>query len=179
MELTLVAGSNLKSCLNQKMQKLSKNELLQKMFGKINIDTHPMTRQEIIQLQNDFDEETLRSGAKLVGYCPIRRALYDDFFLELIRQSTIECQERGLLLLRIKDELKMSMDGLLHLYASAVSYTNRPVIIKQETCEKVDVDKIHAHYKDILEEERFKSQMAIKNLEDEIVFLKKVHATNK
>ena len=41
-----------------------------------------------------------------------RRELYAQCFDELIRQSTINCTERGLLLLRVRDELRMT----LHAY---------------------------------------------------------------
>ena len=42
----------------------------------------------------------------------VRRELYAQCFDELIRQSTINCTERGLLLLRVRDELRMT----LHAY---------------------------------------------------------------
>ena len=38
--------------------------------------------------------------ARETGICPVRRELYSQTFDELIRQITIECAERGLLLLR-------------------------------------------------------------------------------
>ena len=42
----------------------------------------------------------------------IRRELYAQCFDELIRQTTVSCVERGLLLLRIRDEARMT----LHAY---------------------------------------------------------------
>ena len=39
----------------------------------------------------------------------VRRELYSQCFDELIRQSTINCAERGLLMLRVRDELKMTL----------------------------------------------------------------------
>ena len=41
--------------------------------------------------------------------CQVRRELYSQCFDELIRQSTINCAERGLLMLRVRDELKMTL----------------------------------------------------------------------
>ena len=41
--------------------------------------------------------------------CWVRRELYSQCFDELIRQSTINCAERGLLMLRVRDELKMTL----------------------------------------------------------------------
>jgi dynein light intermediate chain len=39
----------------------------------------------------------------------VRRELYSQVFDELIRQVTINCSERGLLLLRIRDEIRMTL----------------------------------------------------------------------
>ena len=59
------------------------------------------------------------SGGREEGRCDqlsrvlqVRRELYAQCFDELIRQSTINCTERGLLLLRVRDELRMT----LHAY---------------------------------------------------------------
>ena len=46
----------------------------------------------------------------------VRRELYAQCFDELIRQSTINCTERGLLLLRVRDELRMT----LHAYQVSI-----------------------------------------------------------
>lgn len=47
--------------------------------------------------------------ARETGICPIREELYAQTFDELIRQVTINCAERGLLLLRVRDELRMTI----------------------------------------------------------------------
>lgn len=46
--------------------------------------------------------------ARETGICPIREELYAQCFDELIRQVTINCAERGLLLLRVRDEMRMT-----------------------------------------------------------------------
>ena len=51
----------------------------------------------------------------ILGVFQVRRELYAQCFDELIRQSTINCTERGLLLLRVRDELRMT----LHAYQVA------------------------------------------------------------
>lgn len=43
------------------------------------------------------------------GVCPIREKLYDECFHELIRQITINCLERGILLMRIKNETALTL----------------------------------------------------------------------
>ena len=44
--------------------------------------------------------------AKDTGICPVREELYDQFFDELIRQITIDCKERGLLMVKVRDEMR-------------------------------------------------------------------------
>lgn len=47
--------------------------------------------------------------ARETGICPVREELYAQCFDELIREVTINCAERGLLLLRIRDEMHMTI----------------------------------------------------------------------
>lgn len=47
--------------------------------------------------------------ARETGICPVREELYAQCFDELIRQVTINCAERGLLLLRVRDEMRMTV----------------------------------------------------------------------
>ena len=47
---------------------------------------------------------------------------------ELIRQVTISCQERGLLLLRIRDEIRMSIAAYQTLYESSVAFGMRKAL---------------------------------------------------
>jgi hypothetical protein len=47
--------------------------------------------------------------ARETGICPVREELYAQCFDELIRQVTINCAERGLLLLRVRDETRMTI----------------------------------------------------------------------
>lgn len=46
--------------------------------------------------------------ARETGICPVREELYSQCFDELIREVTINCAERGLLLLRVRDEMRMT-----------------------------------------------------------------------
>ena len=47
--------------------------------------------------------------ARETGICPIREELYAQCFDELIRQVTVNCAERGLLVLRVRDEIRMTI----------------------------------------------------------------------
>lgn len=52
----------------------------------------------------------------------MREELYSQCFDDIIRQVTIECPERGLLLLRVRDEIKMTIASYQTLYDSAILF---------------------------------------------------------
>lgn len=56
---------------------------------------------------------------------------------ELIRQVTINCAERGLLLLRVRDEINMSMEAYEILYCSSVAFGMRKALQSQEGKEEL------------------------------------------
>jgi dynein light intermediate chain, axonemal len=47
--------------------------------------------------------------ARESGICPVREELFSQCFDEIIRQVTLSEPERGLLLLRVRDEIKMTI----------------------------------------------------------------------
>lgn len=51
---------------------------------------------------------------------------------ELIRQVTINCAERGLLLLRVRDELLMTIRGYQTLYESSVAFGMRKAVTAEQ-----------------------------------------------
>ena len=67
--------------------------------------------------------------ARETGICPIREQLYNECFDELIRQITINCLERGILLMRIKKEIEMTVNSYQTLYESAIAYGIRTSLI--------------------------------------------------
>lgn len=101
------------------------------------VSSTPATRLDVINLQEKLDQQLqqrqvrsrwgncrvwplaeaeadgVRSRlwlqARETGICPIREELYAQTFDELIRQVTINCAERGLLLLRVRDEMRMTI----------------------------------------------------------------------
>merc|ERR1711968_326411 len=60
--------------------------------------------------------------ARETGICPVREDLYSQCFDELIRQVTLDGPERGLLLLRVRDEIRMTIDAYKTLYDSSVTF---------------------------------------------------------
>lgn len=50
------------------------------------------------------------------------------FIDELIRQVTVNCAERGLLLLRVRDEIKMTLAAYQTLYQSSIAFGMRKAL---------------------------------------------------
>ena len=73
------------------------------------VSSTPATRLDVINLQEQLDQRLLQRQARETGICPVREELYAQCFDELIRQVTINCAERGLLLLRVRDEIRMTI----------------------------------------------------------------------
>lgn len=48
--------------------------------------------------------------------------MHSQCFDEILRQVTIDCPERGLLLMRVRDELKMTISAYQSLYQSADAF---------------------------------------------------------
>lgn len=58
---------------------------------------------------------------------------------ELIRETTINCAERGLLLLRVRDEIQMTIAAYQTLYESSVAFGMRKALQAEQG--KSDMEK--------------------------------------
>eukprot|EP00767_Chilomastix_cuspidata_P000694 gnl/Chilomastix_cuspidata/1190.p3 GENE.gnl/Chilomastix_cuspidata/1190~~gnl/Chilomastix_cuspidata/1190.p3 ORF type:complete len:228 (-),score=128.51 gnl/Chilomastix_cuspidata/1190:1216-1899(-) len=96
------------------------------------VSSEPATRLSVITLQEQLDKELRRRQAREVGICPVRQELYAQTFDELIRQDTIICAERGVLLARVRDELRMTVAAFQTLYESAVAYGVRKALLAEQ-----------------------------------------------
>ncbi|CAD7092550.1 unnamed protein product [Hermetia illucens] len=101
------------------------------------VSSTPATRQDVINLQEMLDTRLQQTQARETGICPVRRELFSQCFDEIIRQVTINCTERGFLLLRIRDEIAMSMEAYETLYCSSVAFGMRKALQAQEETEKL------------------------------------------
>merc|ERR1711935_675546 len=97
----------------------------------------PATKADVVMLQQDLDKRLQSRQARETGICPIREELYAQCFDELIRQITINCAERGLLLLRIRDEIRMTISSYQSLYESSIAYGMRKSLQCQQTKTKL------------------------------------------
>ncbi|KAI8044367.1 putative inner dynein arm light chain, axonemal [Drosophila gunungcola] len=156
------------------------------------VSSTPATRQDVINLQEMLDTRLQQTQARETGICPVRRELYSQCFDEIIRQVTINCSERGLLLLRIRDEIAMSMEAYETLYCSSVAFGMRKALQAHEEKEMLrDRVKTLEQDKEALEEiiadmklkqeqaERRNAELRAseeKKFTEEITFLKKTNA---
>lgn len=101
------------------------------------VSSVPATRHDVVNLQEELDKKLLQRKARETGICPIREELYAQCFDELIRQITINCAERGLLLLRIRDEIRMTVSSYQALYESSIAYGMRKALQSQQVKTKL------------------------------------------
>ncbi len=92
------------------------------------VSATPATRLDVINLQEQLDQRLLARQARETGICPVREELYAQCFDELIRQVTINCAERGLLMLRVRDEIRMTIAAYQTLYESSIAFGMRKAL---------------------------------------------------
>ena len=115
----------------------------------------PVAKSDVVGLQENLDRRLQTEQARETGICPIREKLYSECFDELIRQITLNCLERGILLTRIKKELRMTINSYQSLYESSIAYGIRTLLLAEE-------EKKH------LEEEIKKAEEECNQLDSEI-----------
>merc|ERR1719399_2092939 len=159
------------------------------------VSSTPATRLDVINLQEQLDLKLQQRQARETGICPVREELYAQCFDELIRQITINCAERGLLLLRVRDELRMTVAAYQGLYESSVAYGMRKALrseqlkaelnkrTKEVEMQKLDLTRRVEELKQFCEdtENGFKENQAAleKKNAEELQSLKKINAALK
>lgn len=112
-------------------------------------------------------------------------------FDELIRQLTIHCAERGLLLLRVRNEVQTTISALQSIYASGVVFglqkslareadrnhqTNRVAELEVEIANLEKRIKMETlNYKALEEKEANRLAAATRRAEEDVNFLRKGH----
>ncbi|KAF0977442.1 hypothetical protein FDP41_003434 [Naegleria fowleri] len=153
------------------------------------VSSTPATRLDVTNLEEALDAQLLKRKAKETGICPVREELYSQCFDELIRQVTVNCQQRGLLLLRVRNEIRMTIKAYKQLYESSVAFgmrkslhaedgkTEMELKIIQLEKDKTELEKQVKEWQAKCEatekREREKSKQEKKKFEEEIAFLKK------
>ncbi|XP_068180382.1 axonemal dynein light intermediate polypeptide 1 [Antennarius striatus] len=155
------------------------------------VSSAPCTRADVIHLEEQLYTMLQQRKARDTGICPIRREIYSQCFDELIRQVTMNCAERGLLLLEVRKEVKMTMDTYQMLHESSIAFGMRKAFQAEQN--KVDMEKriseLENEKQDLLKQlneqkvrcetiekrENEKAQIEEKKHYEEIQFMKKVN----
>lgn len=137
------------------------------------------TREEIKKQWKTLDFILQLRQARETGICPIREQVYSNMFDELIRQETINCPERGLMLQRCRNEAKMTLRAYETLYETNLGYGARKGLEANMTLEEIknnltevlnqkesslhELEALKAKYD--LTEKRLQDETALKNKE--------------
>ena len=131
------------------------------------VSTTPAKRTDVIELQKELDEMLEQRKARDKGICPVRSELYGQCFDEIIRQVTIDCSARGLLLVRVRDELRTSIAAYQALYESAINWGMRKATAVEAGKDEVEAENIR------LREEKKNLEMKSAELQAKIEAIEK------
>jgi len=134
------------------------------------VSSTPATRADVINLQENLDKWLQQRQARETGICPIREELYSQCFDELIRQVTIICAERGLLLLRVRDEIRMTICAYQSLYESSIAFGMRKALQAEQR-----KNQHNKKMKDLMVANR-KLKDEVEELETKIAQIEKIEA---
>nr|XP_040021183.1 axonemal dynein light intermediate polypeptide 1 [Gasterosteus aculeatus aculeatus] len=151
------------------------------------VSVAPSTREDVSGLEELLDMKLQQWQARGTGICPLRRKLFSQCFDELIRQVTVECTEMGLLLLRVRDEIQMTLAAYRALSDSSMAFGMRKAL--QAELEKTIYDlgpeeredlrkqlnQLTAYKKHLEKRENERRQVEEKIHTQEIQFLKRIN----
>uniref|UniRef100_A0A0A9WKR8 33 kDa inner dynein arm light chain, axonemal n=1 Tax=Lygus hesperus TaxID=30085 RepID=A0A0A9WKR8_LYGHE len=86
------------------------------------VSPEPVTRDDVIRLTLLVDRRLKALKALDSGIDPVRRHVYSQLMDELIRQEVVINPERGILLLKVRDELKMTLEADKALFENGKQY---------------------------------------------------------
>ncbi|KAE8986653.1 hypothetical protein PR003_g22898 [Phytophthora rubi] len=92
------------------------------------VSMSPATRTDTQRLQETFDQLLEQYQARVHAICPVREKFFLQVFEELIREVACECPERGLMLLRVRDELRLTIEAHQTLYHNSIAYGRQKAV---------------------------------------------------
>lgn len=128
------------------------------------VNKEPASRLDVISLQEKLDAKLSERKARESGICPVREELYTQCMDELIRQVALDGPERGLLMMRTRDELRMTIDAYKTLFASSVTFGIKKQLRAEEGIPELEqqVGAMVAENKQLeLEAQELRSQLEI------------------
>lgn len=93
------------------------------------------SRDDVYQLQERLDSGLIERQARPYGICPVRELLYSQSFDELLRQVAIESPERGLMMLRVRDQLRMTIAAYQTLFQRSTVFGTRRAVVAENVLE--------------------------------------------
>ena len=155
----------------------------------------PAYKVDVMNLQDELDKKLQSSQARETGIDPKREELFAQCFDELIRQITIQCAERGFLLVRVRDEIRMTIQAYQTLYESSIAYGMRKALmaecrktemqttIKQleDTCEELHTEnkRLEQEIEDMIRRDEDERQREQKAHQEQVTYLNEVNADYK
>ncbi|EAN77543.1 chrX additional, unordered contigs [Trypanosoma equiperdum] len=141
----------------------------------------PASRTDTVETHEKLRRRLRETGAKRTGICPIRSLLLAECFLEVIRQVTVECWERGLVLLKIHAERVAAQTAHRELFESRVGYAFRLALKGEKDTSRVqqDLGKLKKRMEELAEEEKTLRQQcdeASARGEEEMLIVGKQHS---
>jgi dynein light intermediate chain len=94
------------------------------------VSTTPVVRSDIVKLRHLLDSTLQQRKAGENGLFPIHSELYSQCFDEIIRQVTTDCSARGLLPVRVRDEMLMMISAYYGPYESTITWEMRKVMVR-------------------------------------------------
>jgi len=101
------------------------------------VSPQPASRLDVIQLQESLDNRLVQRRAREAGLCAVRYELHAEVFDELIRQVTVNCPERGLLLLRVRDDFRTTVASHKALYENGINFALRKAAVADEGAQRL------------------------------------------
>lgn len=133
----------------------------------------PASRLDVISLQEQLDKKLSERKARENGICPVREELYGQCLDELIRHVTLDGPERGLLLMRTRDEIRMTIDAYKTLFASSVTFG-----IKKQLRAEQGIPELEAQVSEI-EAEKAALELEVYELRSKLDIVEKREAERK
>ena len=138
------------------------------------------TREKSRDLFKALDAKLKERRAKEKGICPVREELYSQCFDEIIRQVTIDNPDRGLLLLKVRDEIKMSIASYQILYESSILYGIRKQLQAEDTREQLKKELEEKEKKNIeLTNKKIELEKKLKTLKKHFEERKEIEASKR
>ena len=137
------------------------------------VSKEPASRLDVIALQEQLDKKLSERKARETGICPVREELYGQCLDELIRQVTLDGPERGLLLMRTRDEIRMTIDAYKTLFGSSVTFG-----IKKQLRAEQGIPELESQVSD-LEAQKSQLELEVYELRSKLEIVEKREAERK